>query len=133
MEPIFAVPIDESTRALAFAIPPDELQRAVSAEQPGWFFVLVEPAHRIRFGFDLGTGAVGPGAAPPPATWNDLTWDHVVDGRGFASATREVRPTEPVQAVWGGLAACAADVARIAVQRPVRLALHASRMVDAAP
>ena len=50
----------------------------------------------------------------------------------MATARRAVDTPDdepPGAPVWGGPAACAADVARIALQRPVRVALHASRMV----
>ena len=126
-EPMFVVPIDAATRALAFAIPPAELRRPVDVDHPGWFFVFVEPPHSLRFGFDL------EGAAPP-ATSDDVAWPHVLDPtRPFAVATRDVGlPSDGGQPVWGGAGACAADVARITVQKPVLLALHSSRMVDAA-
>ena len=72
---------------------------------PGWFFVMVEPPTSIRFGFDLRTEP--PTAAPPPPTpggWNDLTWDHVIDERGFATARRPVSVQNPPPSgpVWGG-------------------------------
>ncbi len=129
LPPLFTVPIDLATRAVAFAVRPDEV--TVSPEvAPGWFFVLVEPPSSIRFGFDAGAGE---GEAPPPLhRWNDLTWDAVIDDRDMASARRVVTTPDEEAADapgWGGPAACAADVARIALQRPVRVALHASRMV----
>ena len=127
LPPLFTVPIDVSTRAVAFAVRPEQV--TVSPEDaPGWFFVLVEPPTSIRFGFDAGAGE---GEPPPPlVTWNDLTWDAVVDDRGMASARQAVQLDATAEGpVWGGPAACAADVARIALQRPVRVALHASRMV----
>ncbi len=130
LPPLFTVPIDGSTRAVAFAVRPEQV--TVSPEvAPGWFFVLVEPPTSIRFGFDAGAEDEEPPPPPPPRTWNDLTWDGVLDDRGMASARDSVTASEePAGApVWGGPAACAADVARIALQRPVRVALHASRMV----
>jgi hypothetical protein len=132
-QPLFTLSIDSSTRAIGFTIARAEVQAPVSAAAPGWFFVLVEPPTSIRFGFDLATDPPSPNPAPPaPATWNDLTWDHVIDDRGFATARRPIAltpPAPPPQPQWGGAAASAADVARIALQRPVRVALHASTMV----
>jgi hypothetical protein len=132
-QPLFTLGIDASTRAIGFNIRRAEVLAPVSAVAPGWFFVLVEPPTSIRFGFDLATDppAANP-APPPPATWNDLTWDHVIDDRGFATARRPIAlppPVLPLLPQWGGAAASAADVARIALQRPVRVALHASTMV----
>jgi hypothetical protein len=129
LTPLFTVPIDVATRAVAFGVRPDEV--TVPPEvAPGWFFVLVEPPTSIRFGFDAGAGEGE--VSPPLHHWNDLTWDAVRDGRDMASARPAVTTPdeEPADApLWGGPAASAADVARIALQRPVRVALHASRMV----
>ena len=131
LPPLFTVPIDGSTRAVAFAVRPEQV--TVSPEvAPGWFFVLVEPPTSIRFGFDAGAedAEPPPPPPPPPRTWNDLTWDGVLDDRGMASARDSVTASEePAGApVWGGPAACAADVARIALQRPVRV--RAARFAD---
>lgn len=134
--PMFTLTVDVSTRAIAFAIPSEEVQAPVTSSALGWFFVLIEPATGIRFGFDLASDPPVPGSrsAPPAiASWNDLTWDHVIDERGFATARQSVTLTPPApapQPQWGGPAACAADVARIALRRPVLVALHASTMVS---
>ncbi len=135
LKPVFTLVIDPSTRVIAFPVPSTEVQQPLTALAPGWFFVMVEPPTSIRFGFDLRTEP--PTAAPPPPTpgdWNDLTWDHVIDERGFATARRPVSVQNPPPSgqVWGGSAACAADVARIALQRPVRVALHAATMIPGA-
>jgi hypothetical protein len=135
LPPIFTLVIDSSTRAIAFPIPRDEVRIPVGPGTPGWFFVLIEPPTSMRFGFDLRSDPPvppTPGDPSPPASWNDLTWDHVIDARGFASARTAIslQPGQPIPAPqWGGSAACSADVARIAIQRPVRVALHASTMV----
>jgi len=130
------VKIDASTRALSFPIPRTKIQAPLTPANPGWFFVLVEPPTGLRFGFDLLSDPPAPQPGlPAPATWNDLTWDHVIDDRGFARARTPISlapPQPPPAAQWGGPAACSADVARIALQRQVRVALHASTMIPAA-
>jgi hypothetical protein len=130
--PVFTLVIDASTRAIAFPVPSAEVQKPLTALAPGWFFVMVEPPTSTRFGFDLRTEP--PTATPPPPTpnsWNDVTWDHVIDARGFATARRpvSVQNSPPSGPVWGGSTACAGDVARVALQRPVRVALHAATMI----
>ena len=137
LPPLFTLNIDPSTRAIAFPIARTDVQVPPSI-RPGYFFVLIEPPTSIRFGFDLRNEPPTPPTPadhpPPPEKWDDLTWDHVIDDRGFASARRAVilqPPQPPPAAQWGDLSACAADVARVALQRPVRVALHASTMVPA--
>ena len=133
MTPLFTLQIDAVTRAIAFAVPLEEVQAPVTPAAPGWFFVMIEPPTSMHFGFKLRTDPPSADPAPPaPATWNDLTWDHVIDARGFASARKPVSvnpPQPPPAPQWGGAQACAGDVARIALQRPVRVALHASTMI----
>jgi hypothetical protein len=130
--PLFTIPVDDATRAIGFPVPKEQVLTSVKVD-PGWFFVMVEPPTSIRFGFDLRAPDAGPPTAP--ASWNDLTWDHVIDARGFANA-RTVVALNPVLAPpnpqWGGNPACSADVARIALQHPVRVALHASTMIPGA-
>jgi hypothetical protein len=137
-KPLFTVKIDSSTRAIGFPVSQADVGARVAPTAPGWFFVLVEPPTSIRFGFDLRNDPPTPptdGDPPAPPAWNDLTWDHVIDARGFANARNVVvlnPPMPPPEAQWGGPAACAADVARIALQHPVRVALHASTMIPTA-
>lgn len=117
--PLFVVPLDESTFAYAFNVEPDELMRTGAT---GWFFVFQEHGYRIRFGFDR---VHGPGFK----TWDVLGWPKVpTDGRGFALAAGpiEARPVDARGAAWG---TDAADMARIVLQRPFRVAIHASALV----
>ncbi|MBT2213515.1 hypothetical protein [Actinomadura sp. NEAU-AAG7] len=122
--PTFTVPADESTSLYAFETPTRE-----QAAAGGWLFVIREPMHGTRFGFD--DEASGP--RPPLALWSDLTWADVpVDGRGFL-VPRSVggRPPTPerengTDPAWGR---DAADIARIAFQRPFQLAYRAEEML----
>jgi hypothetical protein len=131
--PIFAIRIDESTTAYAFEIPTIELTTPARWEQPGWFFVFAEHSYRIRFGFD----------EPPEDqvilfdTWNDLAWP----GAGFASPLPVVRGHAiagadlPPPALVGPEGPFwnqdSADIARIALQRPFRVAIQAGVLLDA--
>ena len=121
--PLFTIPVDATTTAFAFDIDADELQAAARAGAPGWFFVFQEHAYRLRFGFDDTPSAQF-------VTWDDLSWPQVMDGRGFASA--QIIVPQPQQAQgeedphWGR---DAADTARAAVRRPVRVAIHSSALV----
>lgn len=109
---------------------------------PGWFFVLEEQPRGIRFGLDnpdrVGGEVRGRGVAP--ASWDDLTWANV------ASADAQEAPTfvDLAATPWLRSAALpgaggtdewgtdAAGQARITVQRPVQLKVHASAMLGQA-
>jgi hypothetical protein len=125
--PLFAVPVDEQTMTYAFAVPPAELRALPSPLTPNWFFAFQENSTRIRFGFDIG------GAADPPFTgWDDLTWNRILaahaDGaRSFARADAAlVGPQEPGDRQWNR---DATDIARISLQKPFRMLIHASELV----
>jgi hypothetical protein len=119
--PLFIIRIDDSTAAYAFKVAPEQLS-APGAE--GWFFVFQEHSYRIRFGFDRS-------ATAEFNTWNDLAWPMVpTDGRGFAHAAGALKPPpdNPRGAKWG---TDAADMARITLQKPLRVGIHASTLVTA--
>jgi hypothetical protein len=120
LEPLFPLAIDEQTTLFAFEL------TAEQARAEKWLFVLREPQHGTRFGFDTGE----PGAL---ATWSDLTWSQVPVAAGFVVPRvldglppTPSAPTEAEPAVWGR---DAADVARIAFQRPFQLAVSAQEML----
>ena len=127
--PLFALPIDDQTMAYAFAVPPDELRALPTPQSPGWFFAFQENSTRMRFGFDIGDGAV---VDPPFTTWDDLTWNRILaahpDGaRSFARADAALAaPQEPGDKQWNR---DATDIARISLQKPFRMLIHASELV----
>jgi hypothetical protein len=123
--PLFVVPVDEQTTACAFSLAPDVLRAPPTETQPGWFFAFQEHSARIRFGFDVGNATFD--------NWQDLDWPRVLSasaqispGRPFARADATIAPTSPGDMQWNR---DAADVARIALQHPFRLLIHASELV----
>jgi hypothetical protein len=103
----------------------------------GWFFVLQEQVTEPRFGFDepAGTGASDYGGAP--TRWRDLTWGHLVADAAGYSALSHIPVAAPLLnprlrnlslegATWG---LSAADMAQVAYQLPVRVAVHASALL----
>jgi hypothetical protein len=114
--PLFVLPIDASTAAYAFDVGPD----ALLDESAGFFFVFQEHSHRLRFGFDL--------KSEDFKSWNQLDWARVPMDRSFAFAGRAIDPgpQDPDDRSWN---TDAADIARITLQQPFRLAIHATQLV----
>jgi hypothetical protein len=107
--------------------------------EAGWFFVIQERPGEPRFGFDIErSGALN--------VWNDLAWTDVLPGGEFVSvgagapAHVLVEPTAPDVAEkheqweddrafhWGSDLQ-SSEVAYIAYQAPVRVAVHAREML----
>jgi hypothetical protein len=91
----------------------------------GYFFVFQQQPTAPRFGLDA-TSAV-----ESPAAWNDLAWPHVVTTAGgylqvTASAAAVASVDEPDGPVWGFNGA---HMAEITLQRPLRMAIHARRLL----
>jgi hypothetical protein len=135
-EPLFLIRIDDSTNAYAFELPVGELGPAPTREAPGWFFVFQEHSYRMRFGFDVLPDP--PAAQPGFGSWNDLAWPNqrgageVQMDRDFARAGADVASPPGLgegDPVWNR---DATDIARIALQRPFRLAYHAHRLLGVA-
>jgi hypothetical protein len=122
--PLFVIAIDAQTTAYAFGIPPDDLRPPPTASKPGWYFAFQEHSSRIRFGFDI--------ANTEFTTWNDLDWNRILaahpDGaRRFARADAALAsPANPGDMQWNR---DATDIARITLQRPFRMLIHASELV----
>jgi hypothetical protein len=132
LAPTFAIRVDEATTAYAFTIPTAELTTPASPEAPGWFFVFAEHSFRIRFGFD-----------EPPAfrfeTWNDAVWPSEGNNpafvpvvRGHAIAGLPFGPPIGVPPDAPRWDRDAADIARITLQRPFRVAIHADVLLHPA-
>lgn len=129
LEPSFVIRVDDSTIAYAFAVAQAELTTPASADAPGWFFVFAEHGFRVRFGFD--ENDTRPDAF---TTWNEASWPvgdphptHVPMVRGHAAAGVDYgsRDWDPR---WNR---DSADVARVTLQRPFRVAIQADRLLRA--
>lgn len=129
--PIFTIEVDEATMAYGFEISNAELVAPASAAKPGWFFVFAEHGFRIRFGFDEPPDA---GERIDLSSWDQASWPASDGGpqpsfvplaRGHASAGAGFGPAGnagPDGPRWNR---DAADIARIALQRPFRVAVQA--------
>ncbi|MFN0086632.1 MAG: hypothetical protein ACKVX9_14680 [Blastocatellia bacterium] len=99
---------------------------------PGWFFILQEHATEPRFGLDEAESFGG-----TPSSWDTLSWGHLVESEeGFRQlrhiSIANVRPavaaiSNPPNVRWG---ANSAAMAYITLQKPFRVAIHASAMIS---
>ena len=100
--------------------------------QPGWFFVIQQQPGEPQFGFDAANGFGG-----EAANLNALSWGHLVSDAAAFQALHHVSLQRsanglpktggfPPGVEWGKNAA---HMARITLQRPVRVALHSAQML----
>ncbi|MCW5801494.1 MAG: hypothetical protein KIT31_03840 [Deltaproteobacteria bacterium] len=136
--PVFAGRLPPDVSFFGFDLSVDQA-RGVGGD-PGWFFVFQEQPAEPRFGLDVSA------PAGPPASWNDLAWTHVAPTPealaqiGYIDLGAALPPTAALElpggAAWHLVAAGpgqpfarGADHAAITLQRPVRVAVHATEML----
>lgn len=136
-DPLFVGALDRDTVFLGFDL--DTEQAKGDAEQarrePGWFFVFEEPPAEPRFGLDVGKPRH---AGKEPGTWANASWGHQVETSGDLASLTHAEATgrlagvqkrydeDRFRATWGE---DSAEMARITLQRPVRMLVHASAML----
>jgi hypothetical protein len=134
--PIFVIKVDEATTAYAFAISNAELMTPASQQAPGWFFVFAEHGFRIRFGFDE---PPEPGEPLHFSSWNQAAWPSddgpqqpafVPVARGHAIAGAQFGPPPNAEVDLPSWNRDAADIARITLQRPFRVAIQADVLLQ---
>jgi hypothetical protein len=110
-----------------------------NAHRPGWFFVLEEKPGATRFGLDAPKAGL---RGKAPNRWSNLSWSHLAP-EGDDPLPTFVDATEPAwladgveregnggKDAWGENAAA---MARITLQRPVRMLVHADSMLPPGP
>jgi hypothetical protein len=124
-------------------LPPDlvyvgfDLDVRDACGDPGWFFVFQEQPTAPRFGFDEAPDP--PRIGGVPSSWSDLDWSELPRDAGVYKtmshapvASQLLNPGLRGRTLggttWG---ADSAQIAAITLQQPVRVAIHASRMVTA--
>ena len=126
-------PADEAHPLFRGTLKPDVtflgfgLTKPKALADPGWFFVIQQQPAEPSFGMDAADFTK---PLPPLSSWNELNWRHLaateqqLEALSYASITAQL-PEAP-GASWGR---SAAHQAYITLQRPVRIAIHASRMI----
>jgi hypothetical protein len=142
--PIFRGSLRPDVTFFGFDLTPTQVVGAEDPTDPtanqGWFFVLEEQSVEPRFGLDVATTFGG-----SVADFNNLSWGHLaasaVDLAGIRhiDLNAELPDTRPVASTsapaWhadsglGRTNTRSAEIAEITLQRPVRIAIHASDML----
>jgi hypothetical protein len=138
LHPIFGGKLDPDVGFFGFNL--TTAQARGSSTDPGWFFVIQEQPTEPRFGLDVPNGSSG-----PPRQWNDLSWQHLVppgsepaaityvDLTGSLPDTSQIVDPENAGAAWhANRGSRASDLAYITMQRPVRVAIHATDLLPPA-
>jgi hypothetical protein len=130
--PLFRGRLDPDITYVGFNI---SLKEARGVDNPpgdsGWYFVLQQQPTEPRFGFDNETKITDVATL---TSWNDLAWPHVLASQPpSAGAYLTVAVEDALERItidnvrWGFNSA---HMARITMQQPVRIAIHASTMLE---
>ncbi len=122
----------------------EDQNESTAGKNPGWFFVFKERPGQLQFGLDDYTTATGdttqmPGG--PPATWNDFTWEHLVNAKAeldnyqlnFTKAINITNGNSVKDKYYNEVPAWSsnsAEIASILYQDPVLFARHAGEMLN---
>jgi hypothetical protein len=135
-DPLFVGTLDRTTAFLGFRLTLDEARG--SDGQPGWFFAFEQPPTLPRFGLDVAKPVQ---AGKTPRFWKNVSWAHQVDdidalpamtyarARGRLAGTTLPYDRGGFDETWGKDATA---MARITLQRPVRMLVHASAILPPA-
>jgi hypothetical protein len=122
--PVFRGTAGVDTAYLGFEIAPDALGGSGTGTDLGWYVVIQEIEGAPRFGFDE------PSDGNSSFTiWDDVAWPMVgltAQGEYVSLAAKTLKPATPGNLIWGG---GSAHMASICLQRPVRVAIHASLLL----
>jgi hypothetical protein len=129
MQPLFSGSLKPDVSYFAFDLTADQALGRVRGHEGGWYFVLQEQPSEPRFGFDVSAGA-------SYNSWDDLAWDRLGGSVGNGYVDIDVHappaPAAPGAVVWPTTAGTgtAADLAFITFQSQVRVAVHASDLIE---
>lgn len=135
LSPLFRGSLNPDVTFFGFALTEKEARGSNSDEDLGWYFVIQEQPAEPKFGIDA-ENTNGPFRAAV-RDWNDLSWNSIVTDRDaldnlicidiMTNSPLTSLPTGSVQ--WG---VNSSNMAYILLQRPVRIAIHASDMLPIA-
>ena len=116
LAPMFRGVVPPDITFVGFALGEDEAR-----DTPGWHIVFEEHPGEPRFGLDEQAETT------PPVTPDDLAWPHVaLSPSGHVDLSQPLDAGDDLEAAWGR---DAAQMARLTLQRPFRVAVHASELL----
>jgi len=147
--PLFSGFMDPDANFFGFALTKEEVlgDGIRNGPKPGWYFVLAEPSGEPRFGLDEPEPDTADSqfGLPVSGDWNGLGWANVAGSRtalnDFLSVNLDASLPDTTQVSdsttkrWhadtgpGEHGSRSSDLAYITLQRPMRLAIHASEMI----
>jgi hypothetical protein len=126
--PLFRGTLKPDVTFLGFNLTDAEALGDSPHDPDGWFFVIQQQPTEPAFGLDI-ADFVKP-LADPPTSWNDLSWRHFANTEEELQALSHVSTSKVFPAIdqvkWGKNSA---HQAFITLQRPVRIAIHAKKMI----
>jgi len=147
--PLFSGFMDPDANFFGFALTKEEVlgDGIRNGAKPGWYFVLAEPSGEPRFGLDEPEPDTPDSqfGLPVSGGWNNLGWANLTGSRdalnGFLSMNLDATLPDTTQVSdstttrWhadqgpGQHGSRSSDLAYITLQRPMRIAIHASEMI----
>jgi hypothetical protein len=126
-QPLFRGTLRPDVTFLGFDLTDKEALGDAALGDLGWFFVIQQQPTEPCFGLDAADFK-----KPRPALtiWNDLSWRHLAESESELKALSHASVTAALPEIgtvkWGK---SSAHQAYITLQRPVRIAIHASEMI----
>jgi hypothetical protein len=129
--PEFAGTLGPDITFMCFNVPPEEAYgdeaKPGEAGSAGWFFAIQQPPTEPRYGLDETLSTT------PTAHWTamDLAWPHVAKTKGnYISLSGGLNDFPAAVPITWGTGVTSADLACVTLQRPLRLAIHASDLLS---
>lgn len=145
--PLFGAEFPPDVKCFGFDLTLDQARG--NDTDPGWFFVVMERPGEPRFGMDEPDPGFDFANPPRMRLWNDLTWGHLAPSRAAYEQLEILRlepahtpllngpmPSDPDDVLqrtednahsWGSQSA---SLAYILYQAPVKVAVHATEMLE---
>ena len=128
--PVLTGSLPPDVTFFGFVLAKDQVRSSDRSE--GWYFVLEQRVSEPRFGLDEGQPSAEIGSeAAELLSWRDLTWTHlngVPPGALIDATEPNVRPA-PEQTLTPQWTTSSAAIGSILMQDPVRVAVHADKML----
>lgn len=123
--PLFSGELPPDVTFVGFGLTAEEA--CGSGDFDGWYFVIEERISEARFGLDVPDDS----GSDIPTTWDGLNWNHMqsINIDDYINGAVPVSPADTQGKAWNTSSTTSADIACITLQKPVRIVLHARKMM----